>query len=226
MTIGSLYDAGDAVAAQKFEGIIAVERFLKAIADGTDSVTSVWTRWAERLAGPLHVDESIVSHIRSCTGRQTQIAELTGEGATYVTELLNGSTQQALENNREVPHHRLMDSGGASPAVPEFYDRFRTSIVRPHEDIRGEVLLMAAVKDASDRQAAMFQSTAQRLEDSSDMNLRSAAAKYYAAAKIQRAISAEVEEAHVRFVALLQMTLRDLTNSSLKAPNANMVGVN
>lgn len=225
MTIGALYEAGDAVAAQKFEGVVAVERFLKAVADGCESVTQVWTRWAERLAGPLNVDETVVEHIRNCAPHQASIAGIAGEGATYVTRLLDGSITDALERGQDVPHHKLMDSGGGYPAVPDFYEKFGTYITRAHDDIRGELLLMAAVKSASAQQANLFRSTARRLEDSSDINIRPAAEKYHTAARLQDAITAEVDAAHTQFSLIIRMTIRALADSSFKAPNANMHGV-
>lgn len=224
-TMGALYEASEAAAAQRFEGVVAVERFLKAVASGCESVTSVWGRWAERLSGPLNVDESVVGHIRSCAPHQATIAGLTGEASTHVTKLLDGSITDALERGHDVPHHKLMDSGGGYPAIPAFYERFGTYITHRHDDIRGELLLMAAVSTASAQQAGMFRATARRMEDAKDINVRAAADKYYAAARAQDAITALVEAAHVQFSVIIRMTMRALAESSMKAPNAQMHGV-
>lgn len=224
-TLAALYEASEAAAAQDFEGVVAVERFLKAVATGCESVTSVWGRWAERLAGPLNVDESVVGHIRACAPHQATIAGLTGEASSHVTKLLDGSIADALERGDDVPHHKLMNSAAGYPAIPAFYDRFGTYITHKREDIRGELLLMAAVKVASGQQAAMFRAAARRMEDSRDINVRAGADRYYSAARTQDAITALVEAAHVQFAVIIRMTIRALAESSMKAPNAQMHGV-
>lgn len=224
-TMNGLYEASEAIGGQKFDGIIAVERFARAVAAGTESITATWTRWAERLAGPLHVDDSVVDHIRACAQHQATIAGLTGEAATGLTSMINGSIEDGLERGQTIPHHSLMDSGGGYPAVPAFYERFGTYTTRRHEDIRGELLLMAAVIEASRQQAAMFRATARHMEDQRNVNYRAAAEKYYSAANVQDAITAQVEAAHAQFGIIIRMSIRALTESTMKAPNANMVGV-
>lgn len=228
MTVTSmeaLYEASETAAGQRFDGVVAVERFLKAVASGCESVTSVWVQWAERLAGPLNVDETVVDRIRACAPHQATIAGLTGEASTHVTKLLDGSITDALERGQDVPHHGLMDAGGGYPAIPAFYDKFGTYITHRHEDIRGELLLMVAVRTASKKQAEMFRESARRMEDAKDINVRAAAEKYYAAARVQDAITEQVAAACVQFSVIIRMTIRALAESSMKAPNAQMHGV-
>jgi hypothetical protein len=223
--MAALYEASEAAAVQDFEGIVAVERFLKAVAGGCESITAVWGRWAERLAGPLNVDETVVGHIRACAPHQATIAGLTGEASSHVTKLLDGSITDALERGHDVPNHHLMNSAAGYPAIPAFYDRFGTYITRNHEDIRGELLLMAAVRVASAQQAALFRGAARRMEDAKDINVRAGAERYYSAARVQDAITALVEAGHVQFSVIIRMTMRALAESSMKAPNAQMHGV-
>jgi hypothetical protein len=224
-TLAALYEASEDAAAQNFEGVVAVERFLKAVATGCESVTHVWVRWAERLGGPLHVDDSVVDHIRACAPHQATIAGLTGEASSHVTVLLDGSITEALERGQDVPHHHLMNSAGGYPAIPAFYERFGTYITQKREDIRGELLLMVAVKDASAKQAEMFRSAARRMADAKDINVKRAAEKYLAAARVQDAITERVEAAHVQFAVIIRMSIRALADSSMKAPNAQLHGV-
>lgn len=225
ISMAALYEASEAAATQRFEGIVAVERFLAAVAAGCESITQVWGRWAERLAGPLNVDESVVGHIRACAPHQATIAGLVGEASSHVTKLIDGSITDALERGHDVPHHDLMNSGSGYPAIPAFYDRFGTYITHRHEDIRGELLLMSAVQVASTQQAVMFRDAARRMEDAKDINVRAAAEKYYAAARVQDAITAQVEAAHVQFAVIIRMSIRALAESSMKAPNAQLHGV-
>lgn len=221
----ALYEASETAAAQQFEGVVSVERFLMAVAKGCESVTSVWTAWSDRLTGPLNVDETVAAHIRACAPHQATIAGLTGEASSHVTKILDGSITDALERGQDVPHHNLMNAAGGYPAIPAFYDKFGTYITQRREDIRGELLLMIAVRTASKKQAEMFRASARRMEDDKDINVRAAAEKYYGAARVQDAITEQVAAACVQFSVIIRMTIRALAESSMKAPNAQMHGV-
>ena len=219
-----LYEAGAAVALQEFSGVLAVEAFSIALSEGAEGLPKTWADWAEFMDTALKLDPSAWEHIDACKTHQATIAEHLRDASNHITGILDHSTHEALEDGVRVPHHELLDeTDPAAPAVPDFYEEFAQAIYTKHEDLRGDLMLVHAIKEASDTTEELYRSFADRLEDHSDLNLGDIADNYRQAAYVQGFITHEVEEAGIRFEAVLRMTLRELAGSAVRGPNANRV---
>ena len=219
-----LYEAGATLANQKFRGVLAFEMFAIALAEGTEATSRTWVDWAEFMDETLKLDKSVWEPIQACGAHQAMVSQHLRNVSNHVTGILNGSTNDALEKGVRVPHHELLDEDDpAAPAVPEFYEAFSQAIYTKHEDLRGDLMLLHAIKEASETEAETFRALATRLDDDDDLRMKDVADEYRQAAYTQGFITHEIEEAAIRFEIVLTMTLREMATSGVRGHNANRV---
>lgn len=225
-TYTTLFEQGDQLDALPFEHVFQIEQFIKALHEGTSGASNMYFSLAARMNGPMSIDPIVTEPVERCGTHQRAIAAAVGDADVNLSTILSGTTEQLLERGIRVPRPELLNgeqSFAGAALVPGFFETAHTVAGRAFGDIRDVHCLIKALDEASACQARMYRRIAVRLADEGVD--ASVVERFHSAERHQAAITAALGDADTAMTRLLNMTLRELAASNLRAPNAHLLNV-
>lgn len=219
-----LFETGDMLANPVFEHVFQIERFTLTLAEASGDASAMYFNLATRMEGPMSIDPIVTEPIRRCGTHQIQIQSAVKDAGLNLGHILSATTAQLLERGIRVPKPELLNGDSQStPHIPSFFDTVKTVAGRSYGDVREVHCLIKGLRIASEHQTVMYKKTALKLQDENVD--ASVVEQYLLAARHQEAISMALADGDANMTKLLTMTVRELAASSLRAPNANLIGV-
>ncbi|MGW4476820.1 hypothetical protein ACWENQ_44815 [Nonomuraea sp. NPDC004354] len=222
----TLFEISDQMAKLPFESLLQIKQFTTYLGMGCQSISRMYVTLAERMAGPMSIDRIVTEHIERCGAHQRAVHGAIGEAETSLTVLFNSTPAELLARGIRVPRAELLNGAPSTlgrALVPMFYETASTLSARPFEDLRGVHALIKALGEASTGQHALYRRMAARMGE-----LRVAAGvpdAYFKAARQQGAITSALADADTAMGRLLNMTLLELAQSNVRAPEVHLTGV-
>ncbi len=220
-TYTQLFEMTDTLSRQPFEHIEQVHQFIKALRTGTGTASNMYRELASRMVDKMHIDPIVTEHVGQCARHQLLIEDLVGTADVDLEVLLSATTNQLLERGGQLPARELLEGApgfSGSMLVPQFFETASGLAGRPFVDLRDVHCLLKALQEASSGQEGLYTRVARELEEQ-----RIYAEHFRRAARVQHAITASLADADTNMARLLNMTIRELAASNIKAPDARLL---
>jgi hypothetical protein len=224
-SIVTLFEVTDQMVKLPFESIMQIKQFVSFLNMGCASIATMYVNLGQRMAGPMSIDRIVTEPVERCGAHQRAVQGSLSAAEQYLIMLLNSSPQELLARNIRVPRAALINGEATAlgrALVPMFYETASTLATRPFTDLRGVHVLLKALAEASGGQHAMYSRIARRL---GELRLPGVSDHFWTAARQQHAITGAMADADTAMGRLLNMTIRELAQSNVRAPEVHLEGV-
>lgn len=224
-SIAALFEVTDQMVKLPFESIVQIRQFVWFLHMGCGSIATMYINLAQRMGGPMSIDRIVTEPVERCGAHQRAVQGTLAEAEQYLTMLLNSTPGELLSRGIRVPRAALINGEATvlgRALVPMFYETATTLATRPFTDLRGVHVLLKALAEASGRQHEMYSRIARRL---GELRLTGVADKFWTAARQQHAITGSMADGDTAMGRLLNMTIRELATSNVRAPEVHLEGV-
>lgn len=224
-SIATLFEVTDQMVKLPFESIMQIKQFVSFLNMGCGSIATMYIGLGQRMGGPMSIDRIVTEPVERCGAHQRAVQGSLSAAEQYLIMLLNSTPQELLARNIRVPRAALINGEATAlgrALVPMFYETASTLATRPFTDLRGVHVLLKALAEASGGQHAMYSRIARRL---GELRLPGVSDHFWTAARQQHAITGAMADADTAMGRLLNMTIRELAQSNVRAPEVHLEGV-
>lgn len=223
--IATLFEVTDQMVKLPFESIVQIRQFVWFLHNGSASIAKMYVNLGQRMGGPMSIDRIVTEPVERCGAHQRAVQGTLVEAEQYLNMLLNSTPAELLARGIRVPRAALINGEATAlgrALVPQFYETASGLATRPFTDLRGVHVLLKALAEASGSQHAMYCRIARRL---GELRLPGVADRFWTASRQQHLITGALADADTAMGRLLNMTIRELATSNVRAPEVHLEGV-